>query len=63
MSEMRVNKRASVFAIAIAVFVVFLVLLVATAVLEEVTFGTHYVSSLYRPPIDWLIETGRSRWF
>jgi hypothetical protein len=43
----------------IAVMVVFPVFLVTLAILEEVTFGTHYVSSLYRTPIDWLIENAR----
>jgi hypothetical protein len=57
----QLRKSASLAAIAIAVMVVFSVLLVATAILEEVTFGTHYVSSLYRTPIDWLIESVRGR--
>jgi hypothetical protein len=61
MSEKQLKKPASFVAIAIVALVVFAVLLVATAILEEVTLGTHYVSSLYRTPIDWLIEAGRGR--
>jgi hypothetical protein len=52
----QLRKPASSIAAAIAVMVVFAVFLVAMAILEEVTLGTHYVSSLYRTPIDWLVE-------
>jgi hypothetical protein len=61
MSGTQLTKSVNLIATAIAVMVVFSVLLVATAILEEVTFGTHYVSSLYRTPIDWLIESIRGR--
>jgi hypothetical protein len=59
MSGRRLGKPATFMAITIAVMVAFSVFLVAMAILEEVTFGTHYVSSLYRTPIDWFIENVR----
>jgi hypothetical protein len=56
MDDEQTGKSSSGLAIVFAV-VVLPLLVVGVALVEEIVFGSVYVSSLYRTPIDWLIET------